>query len=118
MEKLAQLTAHSYISKCQSKCLKNLNEELPTSSAIILGDFAENYSFVVQDEVKGFHWSNLHCTLYPTVVFYKEDQVLHSISYCIVSDDNNHDVAMFYEVQKSTISNLKKLSICKRNLLF
>ena len=51
--KLVKLTAHSYISKCQSKYLKNLKEELPSNSAIILEDFAENYSFVVQDEVQG-----------------------------------------------------------------
>ena len=80
MEKLVKLTAHSYISKCQSKYLKNLKEELPSNSARILGDFAENYSFVVQDEVQGFHLNNLQCTLHPVVVFYKEDQVLHFTS--------------------------------------
>ena len=108
MEKLVKLTAHSYISKCQSKYLKNLKEEVPSNSAIILGDFAENYSFVVQDEVQGFHWNNLQCTLHPAVVYYKENQVLHSTSYCIISDDNNHDVPMVYEVQKSIINNLKQ----------
>ncbi|XP_065669753.1 uncharacterized protein LOC136088824 [Hydra vulgaris] len=110
MEKLVKLTAHSYISKCQSKYLKNLKEELPSSSAISLEDFAENYSFVVQDEVQGFHWNNLLCTLHPVVVYYKENQVLHSTSYCIISDDNNHDVPMVYEVQKSK-SNLKQKMI-------
>ena len=55
MEKLVKLTAHSYISKCQSKYLKNHIEKLPSNSAIILGDFAENYSFVVEDEVQVFH---------------------------------------------------------------
>ncbi|XP_047133454.1 uncharacterized protein LOC124811601 [Hydra vulgaris] len=108
MEKLVKLTTHSYISKCQSKYFKNLKEELPSGSAIILGDFAENYSFVVQDEVQGFHWNNLQCTLHPVVVYYKENQVLHSTSYCIISDDNTHDVPMVYEVQKSIINNLKQ----------
>ena len=101
--------------KCQSKYLKNLKEELPSNSAIVLGDFAENYSFVVQDEVQGFYWNNLQDTLHP-VVYYKVDQVLHSTSYCIISDDNNHDVAMVYEVQKSIINNLKKPSIV--NLIY
>ncbi|XP_065675929.1 uncharacterized protein LOC136092137 [Hydra vulgaris] len=106
MEKLVKLTAHSYISKCQSKYLKNHKEETPSNSAIILGNFVENYSFVVQDEVQG--WNNLQCTLHPVVVYYKENQVLHSTSYCIISDDNNYDVPTVYEVQKSIINNLKQ----------
>jgi hypothetical protein len=55
IEKLVKLTAHSYISKCQSKYLKKLKGELQPNHVIVLGDFAENYSFVVQDEVQGFH---------------------------------------------------------------
>ena len=35
---------------------------------IIMGDFAENYKFMVQDEVQGFHWNNLQCTLHPVVI--------------------------------------------------
>ena len=32
---------------------------------MIMLDFTENYSFVVQDEVQGFHWNNTHATLHP-----------------------------------------------------
>ena len=38
-----------------TECKENLEE----NEIIILGGFAENYSFVVQDEVQGFHWNNL-----------------------------------------------------------
>ena len=46
--------------------VKKRKEELCTSIALILGDFAENYKFVVQDEVQSFHWNSLQCTVYPT----------------------------------------------------
>ena len=68
---------------------------------------AENYSFVVQDEVQGFHWSNLQCTLHLVVVYYQEMDMLESVSYCIISDDNKHDVGMVYEVQRKIIEDLK-----------
>ena len=66
---MEKLTAHSFIGKCQSNYLRELKGNLEENEVIILGDFAENYSFVVQDEVQGFHWNNLRCTLHPVVVY-------------------------------------------------
>ena len=57
-------------------------------------------SFIVQDEMQGFHWNNLQCTLHPVVVYYKDGDALQSVSYCIISDDNKHDVRIVYQVQK------------------
>ena len=42
-------------------------DNLDGCSAIVLVNFAENYSFVEQDEVQGFHWNNLQATLNPIV---------------------------------------------------
>ena len=56
---------------------------------------AENYKFVAQDEVQ----NNLQCTLHPVVVYYKTDDQLIHMSFCIISDDMTHDVAIFYEIQ-------------------
>jgi len=39
--------------------LKKRKEEIDTSVALVLDDFAENYKFVVQDEVQSFYWKNL-----------------------------------------------------------
>ena len=35
---------------------------------IVLLDFAENYSFDVQDAVQGFHWDTTLTTLHPFVL--------------------------------------------------
>ena len=65
------LTAHSYISKCQAKYLKDLKTNIEEYECIILGDFAENYEFVVQDEIESYHWCKDSCTLHPIVIYYK-----------------------------------------------
>ena len=59
----------SFIAKCQSNYLRECKENWEENEVIILGDFAKNYCFVVQDEVQGFHWNNLQCTLHPVVVY-------------------------------------------------
>ena len=53
------------------KYLKQRKEELPENCMLVLGDFAENYLFVVQDEIQSFHWSKLYCTLHPIAIYDK-----------------------------------------------
>lgn len=67
-EKLNSLTSHSYISKKQAQYLKERKETLEDTTCIVLMDFSENYSFVIQDEVQGYHWNTGHCTLHPIVI--------------------------------------------------
>jgi len=40
-------------------------------------------------------------------VYYKTDDELKHKSFCVVSDDMTHEVAMVYEVQKCVMNNLK-----------
>ena len=71
-EKLNNTTSHSYIVRSQAAYLKKLKEDLPTDEVIVLGDFAENYKFIVQDEIQGYHWNEQQCTLHPIVIYQKE----------------------------------------------
>ena len=45
---------------------------LKDDECIVLLDFAETYTYVVQDAVQGFHWNNSQATLHPFVAYYKE----------------------------------------------
>ena len=105
--KLNKLAPHSYIAKAQSRYLKQRKEELGNNDVLFLGDFAENYKFIVQDEVQSFHWSNLQCTLHPVVIYYKDAGAVQHKSFCIISSDNTHDVAFVYMVQKKIIHRIK-----------
>lgn len=92
VEKLAE---HHFISKHQSEYLRKLKETI-TNECIILLDFAENYSFIVQDAAQGYHWDNSQCTLHPFVVYYRavgDDSTneVKCLSLCVVSDCLKHD---------------------------
>ena len=50
-EKLDKITSNSCIAKLQANYLKHLKEILTPDEAIVLGDFAENYTFVVQEKI-------------------------------------------------------------------
>ena len=58
MDKLVQLEKHDSIANEQLSFLKNKKESLQLGELMIICDFAENYSFVLQDEAQGFHWNN------------------------------------------------------------
>ena len=78
-------------------------------TAIFLGDFGENYSFVVQDELQSMHRNNLQCTLHPPVAYYKDNRKLTYKTFCIILDDLKNDVDMVHEVQREIIQNLKSV---------
>ena len=72
---------------------------------IILGDFAENVFFIVQDEIQGYHWNNQQCSLHPIVLCYcKENESDFVPTFiCFISDNLNHDVNFGYKVMRDTI---------------
>ena len=72
IDSVEKLTCHSYISRAQTSYLQKQKDILDNHSAIVLVDFSENYSFVVQDEVQAFHWNNVQATLHPIVIYYRE----------------------------------------------
>lgn len=102
-----KLTVHSYVTKAQSNYLKTVKEQIRNDTIIILLDFSENYKYVVQDEVQGYHWNNPQCTLHPIVIYHKIDEKLLHKSFCVLSDDLNHDICMVYRIQCIFTSYLK-----------
>ncbi len=104
------LTSPSFIAKAQAAYLSQQKESLIRGTAVVLLDFAENYSFVVQDAVQGYYWDNSQATLHPLVAYYrKEDGNLGTISFCVVSDCLKHDATAVYAFISVIIAHLKKL---------
>ena len=101
--KIDLLTAHSYISKCQARYLTHLKDNLSTtpSTCIVLADFAENYSMIIQDAVQGWHWTKQQCTIHPIVLYYCNNQKELCVkSFAFFSDDLDHDTGFVYQLQK------------------
>ena len=93
------LAAHSFTAKSQARYLKERKEKIDESSCVVLLDFAENYHFIVQDEVQGYHWNKEQCTVHPVVIYYKDggNNLKHK-SLCFLSDDLDHDTSVVHEL--------------------
>ena len=73
------------------------------------GDFAENYSYVVQDETQSFHWENKQATLHPFVAYQsKGDGTLEHRNICVVSECREHSTVTVFAFLKVVINYLKK----------
>lgn len=57
--KIESLIPHSFITKAQNTYMKDRKGSLSHDEALVLMDFAENYNFVLQNEVQSYHWSHL-----------------------------------------------------------
>ena len=87
-----------------------MSSKIPEDCALVLGDFAENYTFVRQDEIQSFHWNKPYCTLHPVVVYHKKDCELMQQSICFISDDLEYDTALVYEVQRGVVNVIQGLT--------
>ena len=102
-EKLGNITTYSVIVRSQADYLKKLKNTIGADEVIVLGDFAEDYSFLVQDEIQGYHWNKSQCSLHSVVVYIRSRDNLVESSLCILSEDLNHDVAFVYKVVKEIV---------------
>ena len=117
-ESVNNLRHHHFISKAQSTFLRSTKETLLPGTVIILMDFAENYSFVVQDAVQGQHWNNKQATLHPFTVYYKEGQELKCASLCVVSDYLQHNANVVHAFLSKVLSHLKTVLHINKILYF
>ena len=109
-KKLKALTRHHHTTKSQSSYLKLLKDKLPTNEITVQGDFAENYSFVIQDEAQGFHWDTSQATLHPFVAYFRAtDGSLKHANFCMISDTTVHNTATVYSFQCKLIQQIKAL---------
>ena len=97
------LLPHQFIAKSQAVYLTELKESLCEDTAIILLDFAENYSFVVQDAVQGHHWDNSQATLHPLVCYAKTGEDLKVLNICVISDCMSHDTNTVHAFLKPSL---------------
>lgn len=91
-EKLEKLKIHDFIAKEQFSFLENKKLDLKIGEYIVLGDFAENFTFVIQDAVQSYHWTNTQATIHPFVIYYKNSKnELQHFSFAIISEILEHN---------------------------
>ena len=95
VRELDKLTPHSYIAKTQGEYVKKVRYGLKLGEIVVLGDFAENHGFIIQDEVQSFHWNKKSCILHPVMIYYttNDDEVL-SKSVVFLSNISNMSITL------------------------
>ena len=113
---------HDFIAKQQAGYLQYLRSNLEPGMVLVVADFAENYSFVVQDAAQSFHWNNLQATIHPFVCYYRrdmQDEAFEHTSFVIISECNIHDTVAVHLFQKMLIQFLSdKLGHLKKICYF
>lgn len=78
-QQLNVLQTHNFIAKNQNKFLKDLKFNLKIGEFIVIGDFSENYTFIIQNAIQSHHWNNSKTTIHPFVI-YRSDRDENSIA--------------------------------------
>lgn len=107
-EEMKKLTFHSFVAKEQNKFLDEANANLSKAEFLTICDFSENYSFVVQDSVQSYHWTNSQATVHPFVTYFKDtDGIIEHVSFVIISEILEHNTVAVHLFQRKFVQFLK-----------
>eukprot|EP00731_Ephydatia_muelleri_P014922 Em0008g642a len=102
---LQKLQLHDFIAKNQATFLAEKKEGLSPGEFLVIADFSENYSFVVQDEVQSFHWNNLQATVHPFLCYLKNSEgKIDNVCFTVISENKEHDTISVHLFQQKLIS--------------
>lgn len=105
--KLRELIPHDFIWRSQALYFKTTKENLKKDEFLVISDFSENYTFVVQDEIQAFHWTNEQCTLHPFSIYYRSENEERMISYVVIAESLEHNIVSVYLFQTKLFAFLK-----------
>ncbi len=101
------LIPHSFVATQQASFYNERKSSLKPGELLVIADFSDNYSFVLQDAAQGYHWNNAQATVHPFVVYYRHSGEERHLSYVVISDCLHHDTVAVYLFQKKLIAFLK-----------
>lgn len=117
VDKMDKLVTHDFICKEQSSFLNNKKDSFKQNEIIVLCDFAENYSFIIQNAAQGYHWNNSQAIIHPFVIYYKQNNSLENISFIIISEVLTHDTTSVLLFISKMLDFLKQ-KICFSKIYF
>lgn len=118
-DKLEKLKCHSFIASQQSAFQSELKEKLKPGEFLVICDFSENYSFVLQDAAQGFHWNNAQATIHPFVAYYKEEGTVCNVSFAVISECLVHNTIAVHLFQRKLIDFLTlKFAIVPKKIYY
>ena len=102
---LKKLLVHDFIATMQASFLQQRKDTLKDGEFLVVPDFSENYSFVVQDEIQSFHRNNSSATIHPFVCYYMDKGKLANLCYMyiIISKSLQHDTIAVHLFQSKLV---------------
>lgn len=100
---LKKLLVHDFIATMQASFLQQRKDTLKVGEFLVVADFSENYSFVVQDEIQSFHWNNSSATIHPFVCYYMDKGQLANLCYIVISESLQHDTIAVHLFQRKLV---------------
>lgn len=105
---LEVLLKHDFLAKSQASYFAKMKETVAEGTFVISLDFAENYSFSIQDAIQSQHWSKQQATVHPYVVYYRENGKTKHDNLVIISEKLGHDANAVHLFNSKAIAYLKK----------
>ena len=121
VENLLKLRRHDFIAKQQASFLVETKSKLKEGEVVVLGDFADNYSFVIQDAVQGFHWNNDQAIIHSFVVYHHRTPAqdrIDLLNFVVISDSLVHDAMAVHCFVRKLISFLSSIIPVKKIVFF
>jgi len=111
LTQLEQLATHHFTFKQQANYFIDLQNQLKIGEVLIVGDFAENYSFVVQDSIQALYFRQKQATIHPFSVYYRnpDTKKIMQLSYASISDYMTHSTLAFYAFQKKLLESIRQV---------
>ena len=108
--------AHIFRAKWQQMQMQKCLESLSEVEAMMVMDFAENYSCRYKDEIATAFFDQVQITIHPMMLYYRRDGILLKHALIGISDETRHDsfvVRMFenaaFEVLCKKVPNIKRV---------
>ena len=99
---LEKLQVHDFIAKMQSSFAAKKKETLQPGEYLVVADFSENYSAVIQDEIQSYHTQT---TIHPFVCYYKgDDGSITNTCFIVISECTDHNTAAVHLFQRKLIT--------------
>ena len=116
---ISNLTKHYYIARAQSAFFVKCKEEITQESCVLISDFSENFSFIIQDCVQGYYWMNQQATVLPFLAYLKNKEgEICSASMCVISDHLTHDSGAVNTYLKPVLNHIKSINPFIKNVKY
>ena len=110
MENLEKLKPHRFLVQMQHAYFEHLKDQLKEGEVLILGDYSENFSFVIQNAIQSNYWKNDQSTVHVFVCIYKgADSKLKYVHHVVISDYLKHETSAVHLFQTRLMKQLPSI---------